>query len=46
MAKKKLPYDPAELEIVKLEAHDVITTSTNLGEGGDVDDGGWTSTSW
>lgn len=43
---KKLAYEQAELEVIKLEAHDVITTSTDLGEGGDIDDGGWTSTSW
>ena len=42
----RLPYDEAELEIIKLEAPDVITTSTDLGDGGDVDEGGWTSTSW
>ena len=43
---KKMSYDPAELEIIKLEAHDVIATSTDLGDGGDIDEGGWTSTSW
>ena len=32
----KSPYENAELEIIKLEAQD----------GGDVDDGGWTSVSW
>jgi len=46
MAEKKLPYESAELEIIKLEASDVIATSTDLGDGGDVDEGGWTSTSW
>lgn len=44
--KKKLPYESAELELIRLEAADVITTSTELGGGGDIDDGGWTSTSW
>lgn len=43
--KSKLQYVEAELEIIKLEAHDVITTS-DLGNGEDIDDGGWTSTSW
>ena len=46
MATKKLPYDEAELEVIKLEAHDVITTSNDLGDGGDVDKDGWTSTGW
>ena len=45
-AEKKLIYIEAELEVIKLEAHDVITTSNDLGDGGDVDDGGWTSTGW
>lgn len=44
-AEKKLAYTEAELEIIKLDTHDVITTS-DLGNGEDVDDGGWTSTSW
>ncbi len=42
----RLPYVEAELEIIKLDALDVITTSTEIGDGGDVDDGGWTSNSW
>ena len=46
MAEKKLRYTPAEFEVIKLEAHDVIATSTDLGNGGDIDEGGWTSTSW
>ena len=45
-AEKKILYVEAELEVIRLEAHDVIATSTDLGDGGDVDDGGWTSTSW
>ena len=45
-AEKKLPYESAELELIRLEATDVITTSTELGDGKDIDDGGWTSTSW
>jgi hypothetical protein len=44
--KKKLPYESAELELIRLEDSDVITTSSELGDGGDIDDGGWTSTSW
>ena len=44
--KKKLPYESAELELIKLDVTDVITTSTDLGDGNDIDDGGWTSTSW
>ena len=42
---KRLPYVEADLEIIRLDALDVITTS-EMGDGGDVDDGGWTSTSW
>ena len=42
---KKMPYDTAELDIIKLDSRDVIATS-EMGDGGDVDDGGWTSTSW
>ena len=45
-AEKKLPYEQAELELIRIDAADVITTSTELGDGGDIDDGGWTSTSW
>ena len=44
-AEIKLQYVEAELEIIRLEAHDVITTS-DMGDGSDVDDGGWTSSSW
>ena len=45
MAEKKT-YSPAELEVIKLDEKDVIATSTDLGNGGDIDEGGWTSTSW
>ena len=41
----KSPYVEAELEIVVLDKLDIITTSDELGGGGDVDDGGWTSSS-
>ena len=46
MFEKKLPYESAELEVIKLDEKDVIATSTDLGNGGDIDEGGWTSTSW
>ena len=46
MMEKKQVYVEAEIELIRLEATDVITTSTELGDGGDIDDGGWTSTSW
>lgn len=42
----KSPYVDAELEIIKLEAHDIITTSDEIGDGDNRDDGGWTSVSW
>ena len=45
-AEKKQLYVEAEIELIKLDAQDVIATSTELGDGGDIDDGGWTSTSW
>lgn len=40
---KKIPYLDAELEVISLEATDVITTSNEMGDGSDVDDGGWTN---
>lgn len=48
--KKKMSYTEAELEIVRLEGQDIITTSGNLpggstgnnwGSGGDLDHGAW-----
>ena len=40
-------YDKAELEVIKLDSMDVITTSDpEAGGGGNIDDDGWTSTSW
>ena len=41
----KAQYEKAELEIVKLDSLDVITTS-DIGESGNVDPDGWTSTGW
>ena len=35
-------YEPAELEIIRLEAKDVITTSEAMGDGEDFDDKAWT----
>ena len=43
----KAQYEMAELEIIKLQATDVITTSNpEAGSGGNIDPDGWTSTSW
>ena len=39
----KSHYVEAELELIRLEACDVITTSTEMGDGADRDDDGWTS---
>lgn len=36
-------YEEAILEIVELRECDIIATS-DLGDGGDIDDGGWTNT--
>ena len=41
--KDKRNYDNAELEVIKLKARDVVTTSTDIGDGNDRDDDGWTS---
>ena len=46
MKAEKMLYVEAEIELIKLDVADVITTSTDLGDGKDIDDGGWTSTSW
>ena len=47
MKENKKKYLDAELEVNELQATDVIATSNELGDGKDVDDGGWTSlNSW
>ena len=47
MIPKKEKYEPAVIEEILLSTADIITTSTDLGDGKDIDDGGWTSTtSW
>ena len=38
---EKKKYEKADVEIIRLSATDVITTSL-LGDGNDSDDGGWT----
>ena len=45
--KNKASYIPAELDVVKLDAADVISTSVQYdpdawNDGSDVDNGGWT----
>lgn len=42
----KAQYEQAEIEIVTIESLDIITTSGDLGSGGDIDKDGWTSTGW
>ena len=44
MAKKieKLRYEEAQLELIRLDSADVITTSTTMGDGEDFDDKAWT----
>ena len=41
--KTKKPYEQAEIETVSINDEDVITTSGDLGEGGDIDNEGWTN---
>lgn len=46
--KKKLEkeiYEPALMEKILFIGSDIIATSTDLGDGGDIDDDGWTNTS-
>ena len=38
----KKPYETADIEFIKLDERDVITTS-QLGDGRDTDDNGWTN---
>lgn len=41
---EKKNYEPAVIEKITLSGADVIATSTDLGDGGDIDEGGWTNT--
>ena len=40
--KSKKHYETADIEVIKLDECDVITTS-QIGDGNDTDDGGWTN---
>ena len=42
MNNKKLPYEEAKLELIRLDAADIITTSEAMGDGEDFDDKAWT----
>lgn len=39
---EKLRYEEAKVELIRLEAADVITTSTTMGDGDNFDDKAWT----
>ena len=43
MGDKKEKYLDAEIEVTELDATDVITTSTVIGDGKDDDSKGWTN---
>lgn len=38
----KVPYEEAKLEIVLIDALDIITTSVTMGDGENMDDSAWT----
>lgn len=42
MEKILVSYEPAELEIIRFDAMDVIATSEAMGDGEDFDDKAWT----
>ncbi len=46
--KYKLEYIPANIEIIRFEPIDIVTSSGNITDDGNVDSGGWTPTnrSW